>query len=312
MKKETNDELHNNRISEYVTQTSEEQLLIPKYKCKQQSTVVHCNSSSEHYGQLQNNLILEDNIISNSSVNKNSDNVQSKSLNLVLPSPFGNNNPLNDRFHTKSNHNKTNMKCDVIEELVCDDTINVDNETKVSIISGKGIDTNIILIPTTNTPTKNKKMYKKFSNSLLIKNNNFNTSILKCNEIVRDTELVYLTDHCYTNIKMDSINFENNSNNYDSDRDVETDTGVIDSEKYKIYLSTDKFSSSRQIVYFLFKSLPLVTKLANDPSYRCHNPYTASSLNEFSSWHRTKRFCSEVSVHSRLTKRKSVYEIITN
>lgn len=117
MKIETNDELHNNRTSDYVTQT--EKQLVPKYEFQQQSTAVHCNSSSEDYGQLQNrnNLISEDNIISNSSVNKNSGYFQSKSLNLVLPSRFANNNPLNDCVQyecsdTKSNHNKRNMKCD--------------------------------------------------------------------------------------------------------------------------------------------------------------------------------------------------------
>ncbi|GLV34047.1 D12 [Carabus blaptoides fortunei] len=315
MEGETNDELHNcNHTSEYVNRTVEQ--LVPKYEFIQ-STVTHSNANSEDCGLLQNRkrFLSENNVntcmnikknVRNSSVKENSgnlalaDNFQSKSHNLLCASPVGDNNTIIDRIQhacsdTNSNHSETHIKnteCDrnITREVVCA-SIRVENKMRASNTSCQAVDTNTISKPNQNT----KKICKNdnLANNLLkIKNSNFNL-VLKTNEIVRDVKLVYLIDHCYT--KIDKIDFSNNFYNTtsDSDKYVEQHMDVIDTEKYKIHLPVEKFSSSRQIVYFLFKSLPLVTKLAFDPSYRCHYSYAASSLNEFSSWNRTKRFCSE-------------------
>lgn len=87
-----------------------------------------------------------------------------------------------------------------------------------------------------------------------------------------DVDSVYLEDHCYTNKLIEEI----------------------DKGRYKIRIPVEKFSSIHQIIFFLFKKLPLVTPLVENLVYNCCYPYAASSLEEFTSWNIGKRSCSEV------------------
>lgn len=87
-----------------------------------------------------------------------------------------------------------------------------------------------------------------------------------------DVDLIYLEDHCYTNKLIEEI----------------------DKEQYKIHIPVEKFTSIHQIIFFLFKKLPLISPLAENLVYNCCYPYVASSLEEFTSWNIGKRSCSEV------------------
>lgn len=64
--------------------------------------------------------------------------------------------------------------------------------------------------------------------------------------------------------------------------------------RYLIYLPINYFKSIGEMLPYLFKRLPLYHANANYLPYKCLYPFTATSLEEYKTWHLPKRFSSEV------------------
>lgn len=94
-------------------------------------------------------------------------------------------------------------------------------------------------------------------------------------DVMYDEDRSFLVDHCYTD-------------------EIIHDNFLRSTQKYAIHIPLQNFKSSRQIVYFLFKSLPLITNKARNLRYTCCYPYVAESLEEFASWNIGKQRSSEV------------------
>lgn len=152
-------------------------------------------------------------------------------------------------------------------------------------------------------------------NSIGLSENIVNDSAFLLNHIqeetkdieARDFEEVYLEDHCYTklkcpqfvtpvideNVKKSKCILGKNKYNLDCQN-------LFDKDKYKIDVPLEYLTSVSQIVYYLFKRLPLVSDLAKDFNYTCLYPYTAVSMDQYLSWSSVKQFCAEVNFISKL------------
>lgn len=67
---------------------------------------------------------------------------------------------------------------------------------------------------------------------------------------------------------------------------------------YKIDPPIEKFQNVVQILPYLLKRLPIITKLAEKLEYKCLYPYTAKSIEEYASWTDGKRSSCEVMCYS--------------
>lgn len=119
----------------------------------------------------------------------------------------------------------------------------------------------------------------------------------------RDLENTHLIDHCYTKLKEPLV--ENKSlitkSKYVVGRNWTSDPYFsIEKDKYKLEVPLENLNTLPQIVYYMFKHLPLYTEMAKVISYSCMYPYAATSLEQFMSWNPTKQFCSEVSLIFKL------------